>query len=179
MLVSACLKYPPVRDAFDAAAKRELRGGQVQGGHGVRGGPSRSDDLGVSALFRILTATCERLQHVRMVVWTANCGRTRMSGFLPWMTRWHVLKKAAEGERLLRAAKCLRLGQGAQTYRVMFLSDGAVGALTPVLATHSVAKALQLRPSGAQSMCPQGSMAYPAKHRPRGVPGVFHGARAF
>ena len=168
MLVSACLKYPPVRDAFDAAAKRELRGGLVQGGHGVRGGPLRSGDLGVPMLFRILTATCEELQDVRMDVWTANCGRTRMSGLLPWMTRWHVLQKVADGERLLRNAKCLRLGQGAQTYRVMYLSDGASSALSPVLATDYVAKAVQLRPSGAQSICPQGSRVFrdPAKHRP-------------
>lgn len=152
MLVSACLKYPPARDKLDAAAKLELRVGVARGGLGARGGST----LGAAALFRILQATCESLDGMRMDVWTLNCGRARASGFLPWLTRWQVLTKVAGGVQL-RNAKCVRLGQGGMMYRVQDLTAEAQDALASLLGTHHVARALQMRPSGAQCLSPWGA----------------------
>ncbi len=154
MLVSACLKYPPVRDAFDAAAKQELaaRGaGGGLGGHGVPKGPGA---LSVPMLLKILEATCSALEDVRMDVWTVNTGRARQSGFLPWMKRWCVLDKVVAGVRL-QHAKCVRLGQGGMLYRIVPLSDEAQAALGSVLRSHTVARAMQLRPSRSRLNLPR------------------------
>lgn len=156
MLVSACLKYPPARDKFDAAAKLELRVGRACSGLGVHGASQVSNTLGVPALFRILQATCESLDSVRMDAWTANCGRARASGFLPWLTRWQVLTKATGGVQL-KNAKCVRLGQGGMLYRVMPLTPEAQDALTHLVGTHYVARAIQMRPSGPQCLSPRGA----------------------
>ena len=166
-VVVACLKYGPVRQAFEDAALEELAGDltrtpqKLARGRGSANPESEGKErrerqqsrgsspappaaLQPARLFRMFLGMLDRLQgrERQIADWTQNYGRGRGQQPWGWLVRWNVVERCEERDRGAR-----RLG--GTHYRPRTAGDAA-GGLAGLAALVPVLWACQLRPRGAQ-----------------------------
>ena len=186
-IVVACLKYGPVRQAFQDAALEELAGDlartpqKLSRGRGVAnpereskparserqerqesraGSPAPPAPLPPARLFRMFLSMLSALRGCERQIadWTQHYGRGRGQQPWGWLVRWNVVERCEEHD-----PGAQRLG--GVHYRPRTPGEAA-GGLAGLAALEPVVWACQLRPSGAR---PPGSA----------VPGSWAGTRAW
>ena len=136
-LISASLKYGPVRDQLESFIEKY---------------PPRGDTLSALELHKVLRLTAQSMNQLSMPVWTQNCGRgvAYHSGPVLFLTRIGILRKVnlRSGGSSAQASALILLGQEKLAYELCKLSDPLKDTLQKMLQLSPLIRQFQSRPSG-------------------------------